>query len=54
MDVMMWVLGKRPEYIVFAAAALALALITHRDDIKRIISGRELKTSEAVKHYLGK
>ncbi len=51
---MMWVLGKRTEYIVFAAAALALALYTHREDIKRIISGKELKTSEAVKHYLRK
>jgi len=51
---MMWVLGKGTQYIVFAAAALALALFTHRDDIKRIISGRELKTSAAVKHYLRK
>ena len=52
--IMMWILGKRTEYIVFAVIAFALALYTHREDIKRILSGKELKTSEAVKHYLGK
>lgn len=51
---LMWVLGLRREYIIFSALAFGLALYTHRRDIVRIVSGRELKTSEAVKHYLKK
>ena len=51
---MMWVLGQRIEFIVFGVLAFALALYTHREDLKRLISGKELKTSESVKHYLGK
>jgi hypothetical protein len=49
---MMWILGKRLEYIVFGILVFALALYTHREDIKRFFSGKELKTSEALKHYM--
>jgi glycerol-3-phosphate acyltransferase PlsY len=51
---LMWVLGKRMEYIVFGFLAFALVLYAHREDIKRIISGKELNTSESVRHYLRK
>ena len=49
---MMWIIGKRFEYIVFGILVFALALYTHREDIKRFLSGRELKTSEALKRYM--
>ena len=52
--VIMYVLGKRVEFIVFAILAFVLALYAHREDIKRFFAGQELKTSEAVKHYLNK
>lgn len=52
--IMMWVVGMRFEYIVFGIAALLLALYTHREDIKRIISGKELNTSESMKKYMNK
>jgi len=50
--IMFFVLGKRIEYIAFAGLALALALYTHRDDIIRFVTGKELRTSQAVKKYL--
>jgi glycerol-3-phosphate acyltransferase PlsY len=50
--VMYFVLGKRTEYITFAVLALLLALYTHRDDIIRFVTGKELKTSQAMKKYL--
>lgn len=50
----MWVLGMRVEYIVFGILAFILALYTHREDIRRIISGKELKTSDSMKKYLKK
>ncbi len=52
--VMMLVLGKRIEYITFGILAFLIALYTHREDIRRIISGKELNTSESIKHYLKK
>jgi glycerol-3-phosphate acyltransferase PlsY len=51
---MMLVLNKRMEYIVFGVLAFVLLLYTHRQDIKRIIVGKELNTAESVKHYLEK
>ena len=51
--VLLFALGKSAEYITFAVMALILALYTHREDIKRLISGKELNTSEALKRYLG-
>lgn len=54
LPVMMWILGMRIEFIVFGLLAFALAIYTHREDLIRIISGKELKTSESVKHYMGK
>lgn len=54
LPLMIWVLGKRIEFIVFGILVFALALYAHREDIKRIISGKEMKTSESIKHYLGK
>jgi glycerol-3-phosphate acyltransferase PlsY len=51
---MMWVLGKRIEFVIFGILAFVLILYAHREDIKRLISGKELKSSEAIKHYLGK
>lgn len=50
--VMMFVVGKRYEFITFGVLAFALALYTHRNDIIRLVSGREIKTSQAVKKYL--
>ncbi|MBU1027294.1 MAG: hypothetical protein KKA31_06150, partial [Candidatus Margulisbacteria bacterium] len=52
--VMMLVLGKGAEEVFFGVSAFALALYTHREDIKRFIAGKELKTAESVKHYMGK
>ena len=54
LPLMMWVLGKRIEFVVFGILAFVLILYTHREDIKRLISGKELRTSEAVKHYFKK
>ncbi|MEA3493969.1 MAG: glycerol-3-phosphate 1-O-acyltransferase PlsY [Candidatus Margulisiibacteriota bacterium] len=50
--IMMFVVGKRHEFIIFGVLAFALVLYTHRDDIMRLVSGRELKTSQAMKKYL--
>jgi glycerol-3-phosphate acyltransferase PlsY len=50
--VMYFVLGKRIEYITFAVLALLLALYTHRNDIIRFVTGKELRTSQSVKKYL--
>lgn len=52
--ILLFVFGKRFEFVFFAALAFVLALYTHREDIKRLIAGQELKTSEAVKHYMNK
>jgi len=52
--VMLWVLGKRAEYVIFALLAFVLALYTHRADIKRLFAGKELNTQEAMGHYLKK
>ncbi|MEE8638460.1 MAG: glycerol-3-phosphate 1-O-acyltransferase PlsY [Candidatus Margulisiibacteriota bacterium] len=54
LPLMMWVLGKRIEFVIFGVLAFVLILYAHREDIKRLISGKELKSSEAIKHYLGK
>lgn len=52
--VMMRVLGMRLEIIIFGVLAFVLALYTHREDIKRIVAGQELKTSESMNKYLRK
>jgi glycerol-3-phosphate acyltransferase PlsY len=52
--IMMLVLGKGIDLFTFAALAFVLALYAHREDIMRIITGKELKTSEAIKYYAGK
>jgi len=52
--VLLVVLGKRFEVVVYGAAILVMMLYTHRQDIKRIISGNEMKTDQSIKHYLGK
>ncbi|MBU0671911.1 MAG: glycerol-3-phosphate 1-O-acyltransferase PlsY [Candidatus Margulisbacteria bacterium] len=52
--VAMWVMGMKIEYIVFGLLAFGLALYTHREDIKRIVSGKELNTSESIKKHLNK
>jgi acyl phosphate:glycerol-3-phosphate acyltransferase len=44
--------GKRIEYIAFGFFAFLIALYTHRNDIQRMISGKELKTSDAMRHYI--
>ena len=54
LPLMTFVAGKRIEYITFAILAFILALYTHRQDIKRLASGQELRTSEAIKHFLGR
>jgi glycerol-3-phosphate acyltransferase PlsY len=46
--VAMWVLGMRPELIVFGVGAFLLALAAHREDVKRILAGQELNTSESI------
>lgn len=46
--IMMWVVGKRMEYVAFGIFAFALALYAHREDIKRIVSGKELTTSDTI------
>ncbi|MBN2057751.1 MAG: glycerol-3-phosphate 1-O-acyltransferase PlsY [Candidatus Saganbacteria bacterium] len=51
---MMWILGMRPEFIVFGLAAFLLALYAHRRDIQRIVAGREIDTSDSIKKYLKK
>lgn len=48
---MMWLGSFRMAYIFFASGALALALFTHRDDIKRILSGKELKIKDSLEKY---
>jgi glycerol-3-phosphate acyltransferase PlsY len=52
--IMMLVLGKRMEFVIFGFLAFLLALYTHRADIKRILSGKELKTAESIRKYTGK
>lgn len=54
LPIMMWVFGKRIEFITFAVLAFVLALYAHRRDIKRIFAGKELDTSESIKQYLKK
>jgi glycerol-3-phosphate acyltransferase PlsY len=45
----MWVMGMRPELIVFGVGAFLLAVAAHREDVKRILAGQELNTSESIK-----
>jgi glycerol-3-phosphate acyltransferase PlsY len=53
LPIMILVVGKGIEYIIFGLLAFLLALYTHRDDIKRLIAGKELNTSQALRHHLG-
>ncbi len=50
--IMMLVLAKPIQIVVFALLAFVLALITHRIDVYRFITGKELKTSEAINRYM--
>lgn len=54
LPVVFWILGKRFEYIVFAILALALALYTHRKDLRRFFVGEELTVQESIAKYLKK
>jgi len=54
LPIMLWVIGKRFEYIIFALLAFLLALYTHREDLKRFFSGQEFNTSEALSRYFKK
>ncbi|MFC1510813.1 glycerol-3-phosphate 1-O-acyltransferase PlsY [Candidatus Margulisiibacteriota bacterium] len=54
LPMLMWVLGKRIEYAVLFLLAFLLVLYTHREDIKRMIAGQELTTSESISHYMKK
>jgi glycerol-3-phosphate acyltransferase PlsY len=51
---MMLVLGMPRQVITYGVISAVLLIYTHRRDIKRIISGRELNTSESIKKYLKK
>ena len=52
--VLMGVAGLRIEYIIFAGLAFLLGLYTHREDIRRLFDGKELKTTESVRKFLKK
>jgi glycerol-3-phosphate acyltransferase PlsY len=47
--VAMLILGLSKEVVFFGVGAFILALIAHREDVKKIISGTELTTSESMK-----
>lgn len=50
--VLLLIFNRGIELIVFAWLTFILAVLTHGKDISRFISGKELKTHEAIKHYL--
>ena len=52
LPVAMLILGMKIEVIMFGLGAFLLAVYTHRLDIKRFISGQELKTSESVNKFM--
>lgn len=54
MPFMMGVLGMRFEYLVFAVLAAVLAFYTHRFDLGRFFSGKEVSAPEALSRYLKK
>jgi glycerol-3-phosphate acyltransferase PlsY len=40
----LWLLGPRhPAYLVFAAAAAVVVLVRHRENLRRLVRGQELK-----------
>lgn len=51
LPMVMWLLGKGIEYAILFILTFALALYTHREDLKRLFSGKERKTTEAIEHY---
>ncbi|MBU0502232.1 MAG: glycerol-3-phosphate 1-O-acyltransferase PlsY [Candidatus Margulisbacteria bacterium] len=52
LPVAMLVLGMRSEVIVFGLGAFLLAVYTHRHDLKRLLSGQELRTDAAINKYM--
>jgi acyl phosphate:glycerol-3-phosphate acyltransferase len=50
----MWVLGMSPALIVYGVGAFILAVIAHREDVRRILAGQELNTSESIKKAFNK
>ena len=47
----MWLGSFQREYIFFSIAAMLLAFYAHRNDIKRLLSGRELKIKDSLEKY---
>ncbi len=54
LPLMMWTLNKRIEFITFALMVFVLALYTHREDMRRLLTGKELTTSDSIRHYMNK
>jgi len=50
--IMMLILAKPVPIVIFTLLAFVLALITHHNDVYRFITGKELKTSEAINRYM--
>lgn len=50
----MIVLGMSREIVIFGVGAFILALIAHREDVQKILSGRELTTAESVNKAFNK
>jgi len=49
--VMMLVLGKPVQIVIFTLAAFLLALYTHRLDLVRFFSGSEIRADEVINRY---
>ena len=52
--IMMLIFGWRVEYVIYMILAFALALFTHREDLKRLLAGQEKTIPEAYQGYRNK
>ncbi|MDI6731898.1 MAG: glycerol-3-phosphate 1-O-acyltransferase PlsY [Candidatus Margulisbacteria bacterium] len=52
--VLLLVFNRGIELVMFAVLTFILAAVAHCKDISRFFSGKELNTSEALRHYLAK
>ncbi|PIS28229.1 acyl-phosphate glycerol 3-phosphate acyltransferase [Candidatus Saganbacteria bacterium CG08_land_8_20_14_0_20_45_16] len=50
----MLILGLRGAIVWFALGACLLSFYTHRDDLKRLLAGQEIRADEAVGKFLSK
>ncbi|MFH1542695.1 MAG: glycerol-3-phosphate 1-O-acyltransferase PlsY [bacterium] len=49
---LMRILGMRLEVIVFSILAFLLACYTHRNDVKRLLAGEEIRADVAIRKFL--